>query len=255
MSRYKAQLPIEFRARRSRPFILAHRGCRARAPENTLPAFNLALEQGAEALETDLRITRDRVIVCIHDVSVDRTTDGTGRVDQMTWGAIRRLRARGNNDAAFPDARVPSLAEMLEALADRTYLALELKAPVFTRRADVKLLLTTLDEHKALDRVMALSFNRQVLACVEEAGAPFPLGYLAALDPWPPVRYPMVGPWWPLLLLNPSYVAISHRRGQICCPLDPRPEPRLRFYLWLGVDALLSDDPSLTRRALDKLGK
>jgi len=255
MQRHSVQLPAELSAQKNRPFILAHRGCRAQAPENTLVAFNLALEQGAQAIETDLRITRDRVIACIHDATVDRTTDGSGRVDLMTWDEIRRLRARGNNDTRYPEARVPSLGEVLEALADRTYLALELKAPVFTRPADAELLLKTLDDGKALDRVIVLSFSQEVLQCVREAGAPFPLGYIAALNPWPPARYPMVGPWWPLLLLNPLYVAISHRRGQICAPLDPQPEPRLRFYLWLKVDGLLSDCPELTRQALDRWGR
>jgi glycerophosphoryl diester phosphodiesterase len=249
--RYDTHLPPELRERR-RPFILAHRGCRAQAPENTLVAFQLALEQGAEAIETDLRITRDRVIVCIHDATVDRTTDGTGCVEQMTWAEIKRLRARGNNDAAYPSARVPALSELLEALAPRVYLALELKAPVFTRAADVELLLKTLEDYDALDRVIVISFSQEALRCVEGAGVPLPLGHIAAFNPWPSARYSFVGPWWPLLLLNPFYVAISHRRGQICCPLDPRPERRLPFYLWLGVDALLSDDPSLTRRALHK---
>jgi glycerophosphoryl diester phosphodiesterase len=255
MKRDSVQLPAELSARKNRPFILAHRGCRAQAPENTMMAFNLALEQGAQAIETDLRITRDRVIACIHDATVDRTTDGSGRVDQMTWDEIRRLRARGNNDAMYPEARVPSLVEVLEALAERTYLALELKAPVFIKPADAELLLKTLDDCKALDRVMVLSFSREALQCVREAGAPFPLGYIAALNPWPPAGYPVVGPWWPLLLVNPLYVAISHWRGQICVPLDPQPERRLRFYLSLKVDGLLSDCPDLTRQALDRLGR
>ena len=250
----RARLTPLFGGRGERPLLLAHRWSRATAPENTLAAFDLALEQGADAVETDLRITRDRVIVCIHDATVDRTTDGRGSVAQMTWDEIRRLRARGNNDAAYPDAHVPSLAEVLEALTHRTYLALELKAPVFIQLADAELLLQILDEYDALDRVMALSFNRQVLACVEKAGASFPLGYIAAHNPWPPAGYPFVGPWWPLLLINPLYVAISHMRGQICAPLDPRPETRLRFYQRLNVDALLSDDPLTTRRALERLG-
>jgi glycerophosphoryl diester phosphodiesterase len=249
------RLPPALRERRGRPFILAHRGCRARAPENTLAAFDLALEQGADAIETDLRLTQDRVIVCIHDATVDRTTDGQGRVDQMTWREVQRLRACGRDNAAYPDARVPSLTEVLGALAERTYLALELKAPVFTQPADAELLLQTLEDCDAQDRVIALSFSREALECVMRAGATFPLGYIAAFNPWPPARYPLIGPWWPLLLLNPFYASIGHRRGQICVPLDAGPEPRLRLYLFLRVDGLLSDDPGLTRQALAKLGK
>jgi glycerophosphoryl diester phosphodiesterase len=241
--------------RRNRPVILAHRGCRAQAPENTRQAFDLALDQGADIIETDLRITRDRVIVCIHDETVDRTTDGSGPVAQMTWREIKKLRARGNNDTAYPNARVPTLTEVLEAFAQRTYLALELKAPVFTQPADADLMLRTLDDYDAMDRVMALSFSPQALQAIKDAGAPFPLGYIAAKNPWPLPQFQFVGPWWPLLLFNPFYVAISHWQGQLCCPLDPRPERRLRLYLQMGVDALLSDDPRETLQALRRIGR
>ena len=58
-----------------------------------------------------------------------------------------------------------------------------------------------------------------------------------------------------MLVLNPLIVAICRRRGQVFCPLDPVPEPRLRAYLWLGVDCLLSDDPRVNRRALERMLK
>ena len=218
-----------------------------------MPAFELALKQGADAIETDLRITRDRVIVCIHDDTVDRTTDGHGRVEEMTWDDVRRLRGRGNNAQEYPEARVPSLTELLAALADRTYLALELKAPVFTTSADCELLLGTLADSSVEGRVMVLSFSREALLCLENAGASLPLGFIAALNPWPPARFPLVGPWWPLLLLNPLYAFVCHHRGQMCAPLDPKPEPRLRLYRRLRMDALLSDDPGLTLQALEDL--
>jgi glycerophosphoryl diester phosphodiesterase len=249
---YKIQIPRVLK-RDDRPIILAHRGCRAHAPENTLAAFRLALAQGADIIETDLRITRDGVIVCIHDATVDRTTEGSGRVDQLPWAEIKQFKARGKNEQSYPEARVPALAEVLETLADRTYFAVELKAPVFTQPADVENLLETLEQYHALDRVLAISFSRQALACVEAVGAPIPLAHITLFNPWPSARYPLVGPWWPLLYINPFYVAISHKRGQICCPLDPTPEPRLPFYLRLGVDALLSDDPEVTLQALATL--
>jgi glycerophosphoryl diester phosphodiesterase len=217
-----------------------------------MPAFHLALDQGADALETDIQITKDRVLICIHDDEVDRTTDGSGYVDQMTWSEIKRLRVLGNNDTAYPEARVPSLAEVLETFASRTYFALELKTPAFTQPASVELLLRALEDYNALDRVVVSSFSQRILHYLKEVGAPVPLAYLALTNPWPSARYPMVAPLWPLLYLNPFYVAISHRRGQICGLLDPRPEPRISFYLRLGIDILLSDDPLATIQALNK---
>lgn len=232
---------------------MAHRGARARAPENCMESFLLALEHRADAVETDLRITKDRVIVCIHDDTVDRTTNSSGSVDQFTWDEISKLRVVGNNDHLYPQAAVPSLGAALDALTPRTYLALELKSPLFTTPADVTLLLETLQKHNALNRVLAISFNKQALNLLEQMGAPFPLAYITLFNPWPVARFPMMGPWWPLLYANPFYVDMSHGHGQICCPLDPTPEARLPFYLKRKVDALLSDDPLTTQQALDQL--
>ena len=249
---FQIDVPPQLKKRGNRPVILAHRGCRAQAPENSMPAFELALAQGADVLETDLQITKDRELLCIHDSTVDRTTDGSGRIDQMTLAEVKQLRVRGNNNSAYPQARVPTLAELLETFADQTFFALELKSSAFTHPADAELLLKVLTDYKALDRMLILSFSQLALGFMEQAGAPVPLALITLTNPWPSAKYPMVGPWWPLLYANPAYVAISHRRGQFCCPLDPTPESRLSYYLRLGVDALLSDDPEKTLQALNQ---
>jgi len=250
---YQIQIPPELKNRGNRPAILAHRGCRAQAPENSMPAFELALAQGADVLETDLQISKDRELLCIHDPTVDRTTDGSGRIDQMTLAEVKQLRVCGNNDDTYPQAQVPTLAELLETFVDRTFFALELKSSAFTHPADAELLLNVLTNHNVLEKVLPISFSKQALGFMEQNGARVPLALITLTNPWPSAKYPMVGPWWPLLYANPVYVSISHRRGQFCCPLDPTPEPRLSYYLRLGVDAVLSDDPELTLKALDKL--
>ncbi len=249
---FQIPIPPQLKTKGNRPVILAHRGCRAQAPENSMPAFELALDQGADVLETDLQITKDRELLCIHDSTVDRTTDGSGRVDQMTLAEVKQLRMRAHNDSTYPETRVPTLVELLETFADRILFALELKSSAFTHPADAELLLRVLTDHKVMDRVLILSFSRQALGFVEQLQAPLPLALITLTNPWPLAKYPMVGPWWPLLYANPAYVSISHRRGQFCCPLDPTPEPRLSYYLRLGVDALLSDDPEKTLRALNQ---
>jgi glycerophosphoryl diester phosphodiesterase len=84
-----------------RPTIFAHRGASAYAPENTLAAFELALRQGADAIELDAKLTRDGHIVVIHDQTVDRTTEGRGRVKDMTLAELRKLDAGSHFDVAF----------------------------------------------------------------------------------------------------------------------------------------------------------
>ncbi len=103
------------------PVNFAHRGASARAPENTLEAFRLAAENGAGGLETDVHMTRDGHVVAIHDDTVDRTTDGSGLVREMTLPEIRSLdvgyRFTPDGGATYPyrgqAVRVPELGEVL----------------------------------------------------------------------------------------------------------------------------------------------
>lgn len=108
--------------------VIAHRGASEDAPENTLPAFELAVAGGCAALETDVRRTLDGQLVLMHDPRVDRTTDGSGLVADMTWPELRRLDAGGWKHPRFAGTRVPLLSEFLERYAGRVHVALELKA-------------------------------------------------------------------------------------------------------------------------------
>jgi glycerophosphoryl diester phosphodiesterase len=69
----------------------------------------------------------------------------------------------------------------------------------------------------------------------------------------PPKQYPFVGVWYPSLFLNPLYVWMCHRRGQFFAPLDPTPEARLRYYVWLGCDFVLTDNPAKTIAKLQQI--
>lgn len=100
----------------------AHRAQWRSAPENSVPAILDAFEDGAEIVELDVRLTADGVPVLMHDTTVDRTTDGTGRVDSLTLAQVQRLRLReglGGSQAALTDERVPTLAEAMRLAKDR----------------------------------------------------------------------------------------------------------------------------------------
>ncbi len=111
-----------------RTLILGHRGAPAEAPENTLAAIRRALERGADGVEVDVQRCADGRLVLIHDTTVDRTTDGTGRVDRLPWSALAALDA-GEGE------RIPALEELLAFAAGRAaagtapFLNLELKMP------------------------------------------------------------------------------------------------------------------------------
>jgi glycerophosphoryl diester phosphodiesterase len=108
---------------------IAHRGASGRFPENTLRAFRAAFEAGADICELDVRLSRDGVLVVIHDDSVDRTTNGRGAVDAMTVEELQRLDAGVRFGPEFSGEQVPKLDEVFDALGSRCGLNIELKAP------------------------------------------------------------------------------------------------------------------------------
>ncbi|MGW6917252.1 glycerophosphodiester phosphodiesterase family protein [Kitasatospora sp. NPDC054939] len=118
----------------------AHRGQWRHAPENSLPAIRAAFDQGAEIAEVDIRLTRDNVPVLIHDPTVDRTTDGKGRVADLTLAQIRDLRLReglGGAQAAVTDERVPTLEEAMALAEDRGLVNLDKGWPIRAEIWDV----------------------------------------------------------------------------------------------------------------------
>jgi glycerophosphoryl diester phosphodiesterase len=111
--------------------VIGHRGAAGHAPENTFAAFDRGLDMGVDGVETDIRATKDGVLVLMHDATVDRTTDGTGAVADLTWDEIRTLNAsarfkEGKHD--FGVQRVPRLVEFLDRYGARCTFRLEIKA-------------------------------------------------------------------------------------------------------------------------------
>jgi len=108
------------------PLIFAHRGASAHAPENTLAAFELAIQQNADVIELDTKLSADGHVVVIHDQSVDRTTNGSGRVSELTLVSLRELDAGWHFSDTFRGEQIPTLEEVLEIYAGRTFLNIEL---------------------------------------------------------------------------------------------------------------------------------
>jgi glycerophosphoryl diester phosphodiesterase len=107
--------------------VIAHRGASSYAPENTLAAFDLALEMGAHHIELDVDLTSDGHIVVIHDDTVDRTTNGSGPVTSHTLAALRALDAGSWFGDKFTGERIPTFHEVLERYKGRAHLHTEIK--------------------------------------------------------------------------------------------------------------------------------
>lgn len=112
----------------TRFFPIAHRGFSSQAPENTLAAFDLALESGFDNIELDVQLTSDKVPVVIHDATVDRTTNGDGAVSSFTLAELRKLDAGSWFDKKYTGEHIPILEVVLQRYAGKIHLHLELKS-------------------------------------------------------------------------------------------------------------------------------
>lgn len=108
--------------------LVAHRGYSAFYPENTLLAFEKAVEYGVNCIELDLQRTKDGKLVCLHDVTVDRTTNGTGNIKDLTWDYIKTLDAGSWKDSQFAGEKIPSLDEVFERFKnENVFILIEMK--------------------------------------------------------------------------------------------------------------------------------
>jgi glycerophosphoryl diester phosphodiesterase len=108
---------------------VAHRGAAGYAPENTIAAFDKGLEMKADYIEIDVQRSKDGELVVIHDTTVDRTTDGTGRVGDLTVDELRRLDAGSFKSEEFAGEKIPTFEEVLDRYHGKIGILIELKAP------------------------------------------------------------------------------------------------------------------------------
>ena len=141
------------------PLIIAHRGDLASAPENTLPAFRSAFERGADGIELDVRVTRDRQLVVFHDRSLGRIGGGRGLVSNATLAEMRSLDVGGWFSPQYRGEQAPTLDEVFEALPSDYLVNVEMKTVIHNMRFIAHLVAETIRRHDRWDSTLAASFN------------------------------------------------------------------------------------------------
>ena len=241
-----------------RPLVMAHRGDAVHAPENTFASFRRALQAGANILETDLWFTQDEVLVCHHDRTLERVTDGTGAIPERTLAEVKQVRVVRSycgqfSETDYPDERIPTLQELLAFVPEDVGLALELKDPRLSEPGAARQLIETIRPRIEARTVLLLSFHVDLLRAARRCAPDVWIGKIGLFSPIPIFGGNGIGTTWPAIKWNPLYVFIAHLQRLWVCPLDPTPEERLGRYLRMGVDAVLTDDPGRTQRALAAL--
>ena len=254
--------------------VVAHRGSSSDAPEHTLSAYKRAIEDGADALECDVRLTRDGHLVCVHDRRVDRTSNGRGIVStlelaeltELDWGSWRNT-WEDYEDPEIPDrdkSQILTLRRLLETVRDadrHVEIAIETKHP--TRYAGLveRRLVGLLDEFRwgglrSPVRVMSssqLSLRRlRVLAPDLTTALLFERVPLRFRDGSLPEGVAIAGPSIEVVRAHPGYVERSHRQGHPVHVWTVDDPEDVQLCLDLGVDAIITNRP---RQVLSALGR
>jgi glycerophosphoryl diester phosphodiesterase len=152
-----------------RPLVISHAACGGHAPENTLAGIRQALSFGVDAIEIDVQASADGVPVLMHDLTVDRTTNGSGDVAKLPLSDLRLLDVGGEP--------VPTLAEALDLTSRKVLLVIEIKQPGIE-----ELIVQVVREREALSNVMAWSFFPQALDGMRIAEPRIPAGLLVSAE-------------------------------------------------------------------------
>ena len=243
--------------------VVAHRGASTRAPENTMEAFRLGVEAGADAIELDVHLTADGQLAVIHDETLDRTTDRTGSVASQTMEQIREADAGAefagpNGDHPFRGRglTVPTLPEVLAWLPDGVGLVVEIKA-----RAAADAVVEAVRDHpvRASGRLAVISFDEQAIERVRELDREIKTGYL--LVPTQPIEPALVWatehghigvfPWEGDIGMDPLPLMTQARAfgREIGCYVVNDPE-RMKHLAAVGLWGFVTDLPDLAREAL-----
>lgn len=237
-----------------KPLIIAHRGASAEAPENTLAAFRLALEQGSDGIELDVHLSADDAIVVCHDETLERTTTGTGAILEQTSGQLRTYDAGRWFGERFAGEPLPLLDEVLDLVPPSVSVNIEIKdysQPRINRRV-----LELLERRNRLGSVFFSSFDH---VCMADLKRLEPRARIGLLYDEAPVDYrsffasqgvegyalhPFHG------FVNPEYAKEAGERGLAMFPWTVDDPERMKELVQAGVTGIITNKPALLRELL-----
>jgi glycerophosphoryl diester phosphodiesterase len=234
------------------PWLIAHRGLRAKYPENTLVAFQAALDAGCPMIELDVTLSRDRQVVVIHDATLDRTTNGRGAVARYTLKQLKQLDAGSWYHPEFAGQRLPELSEVLELARGRAFINIEIKThahePHHPPDAIEKQVVNLVAQGSARETTLISSFDIRVL---ERLAAMRASPALAVISERPAdddtvrlCRHLKAFSWNPAQrVLSRQQVERMHAAGIKVFPYNVDTPSDYRRMRAMKVDGVITDDP------------
>jgi glycerophosphoryl diester phosphodiesterase len=241
-----------------RPAVIAHRGDRRHAPENTLAAFKLAAEKGADAIELDVKLSIDGQVVVLHDQTVDRTTNGTGNVSRLPFAVLKSLDAGTWFSEQFRGETIPSLDEVFEIFGKLLNINVELTNYATPGDDLVAKVVDLVKKHNLQNSTLFSSFFTRNLRKARLLLPEVPRGLLT-MSGW-------LGFWGRTFSWRSDYFALHPTLADVNAGLINRVHATgKRIHVWtvnaeedlmrmigLGVDGIFTDIPGLALRLLGR---
>jgi glycerophosphoryl diester phosphodiesterase len=235
----------------------AHRGASGYYPENTMLAFEKGIELGCTGIETDVQMTKDGVLVLIHDEYVNRTTDGTGLVKDYTFAELSKLDAGSFMDKTFSSCRIPSVEELILLVRNKDIIVnFEIKSGMVMYENIEKSLIEMIYKHKLQEKVILSSFNHYSMVACKQISKDIKTGLLYMEGLYKPEQYcSYVGsdalhPYYPAI--NGDVVRDSHEAGTLVNPFTINDEKTMKYLLSIGVDGIITNYPDKLKSIIEE---
>ncbi|MBI5031134.1 MAG: hypothetical protein HZB51_11445 [Chloroflexi bacterium] len=248
-----------------RPLVVAHRGGAALAPENTLAAFENAIQLGVDMVECDVHLSKDGELIVMHDPNVSTTTNGVGQISNLPLADLKKLNAAAKFAGGYAPQTIPTLGELLDLVKGKVDIQIEIKnAAGGGRYAGIeKQVVDAVNSRGMTNNVIIISFDFGVLKDVQAIDPRIKTGALVRAD-WFQTRSPeksiadaveQTGAAYFMPTAGPVTQAIvnaAHARGIKMGVWTVDAESDMKRYSGYGIDALTTNRPDLLQRVLEK---
>jgi len=239
--------------------VIAHRGFSGVAPENTIAAFKKAIDLGVDMIELDVLLSKDGQIVVIHDDTLNRTTNGKGRVTDYTLDELKQLDAGSWFGTQFSGEKIPTLKEVLELTRGKMFLNIELKKGDLGRYTMMDLAdrsLQEVEEVGMLNQVVFASFDPSAIDRILEKNPKIPVA-LIYNQSWTFPQEVTGGRSISVLscsgkVLTQTNISKTHQQGMKIIAWTLNTEEHMQHFLNMGVDGIITDYPDRLIKILQK---
>ncbi|MEF2246778.1 MULTISPECIES: glycerophosphodiester phosphodiesterase [unclassified Paenibacillus] len=240
----------------TKPLIIAHRGSAGEAPENTMAAFKLALEQQCDAIELDVHLSKDGKIIVCHDATVDRTTNGKGHIHEMTVDQIKALDAGSWFDAKYAGEQIPLLEEVFDLVPPHIMINVEVKYP-YGHEIEAKLI-QLMREKNRVDNVVVSSFDFKSLLVLKglepevKIGLLYNVNFVRHRDAAVIMQVPVYSLHPNMKRISKEDVADAKSHGLHVYPYTINTEKDMRKAINCKVSGIITDYPAVLRKVLEE---